>query len=244
MSDRVYAPNVGVAGDPEPQGYDLVLNRHVGASDDPHGHYDPFGNGTRIYACPDCGATWNADDLHLESCPRRTDHIEIRALTLTQPWATLVALGRKRIETRSWRTRHRGTLAIHAAKGLPRGLRLGDTLELGPWRATRDRAGLLLRNADDPDFRPYRLPTAAIVALVNLRTVRSTNDPACRPAASERPLGDYTPDRFAWYLNNLDPLHRPVTDVRGALGLWKWQAPRQLLEQTLYHKPEAVTASG
>ena len=28
----------------------------------------------------------------------------MKALTLTQPWATLVAIGAKRIETRSWAT--------------------------------------------------------------------------------------------------------------------------------------------
>ena len=39
----------------------------------------------------------------------------IRALSLRQPWASLVADGRKTIETRTWRTRYRGTLAIHAS---------------------------------------------------------------------------------------------------------------------------------
>src|ERR1035438_4171252 len=43
----------------------------------------------------------------------------MKALTLTQPWATLVAIGVKRIETRSWYTHYRGPLAIHAAKGFP-----------------------------------------------------------------------------------------------------------------------------
>ena len=61
--------NTGVADPPEPQGYDLVLKGQVGLApaDEP---YDPFGDGTRIYACPDCGATWNADDLHLPECRR------------------------------------------------------------------------------------------------------------------------------------------------------------------------------
>ena len=31
----------------------------------------------------------------------------MKALTLTQPWATLVAIGAKRIETRIWRTDYR-----------------------------------------------------------------------------------------------------------------------------------------
>lgn len=44
----------------------------------------------------------------------------MKALSLTQPWATLVAIGAKRLETRSWSTTYRGPLAIHAAKRFPR----------------------------------------------------------------------------------------------------------------------------
>lgn len=40
---------------------------------------------------------------------------EMKAITLWQPWASLVATGAKIIETRSWGTRHRGPIAIHAA---------------------------------------------------------------------------------------------------------------------------------
>ena len=43
------------------------------------------------------------------------DEQAIPVLTLWQPWATLVACGMKRIETRSWSTNYRGRLAIHAA---------------------------------------------------------------------------------------------------------------------------------
>lgn len=43
----------------------------------------------------------------------------MKALTLWQPWASLVALGVKSIETRSWSTSYRGPLAIHAAKREP-----------------------------------------------------------------------------------------------------------------------------
>ncbi len=40
----------------------------------------------------------------------------MKAISLWQPWATLVALGIKQTETRHWATKHRGQLAIHAAK--------------------------------------------------------------------------------------------------------------------------------
>lgn len=44
---------------------------------------------------------------------------DLRAITLHQPWATLVALGVKTIETRSWPTKYRGRILIHAAKRTP-----------------------------------------------------------------------------------------------------------------------------
>jgi activating signal cointegrator 1 len=44
----------------------------------------------------------------------------IPVLTLWQPWASLVALGVKTIETRSWSTKYRGPIAIHAAARRPR----------------------------------------------------------------------------------------------------------------------------
>jgi len=41
---------------------------------------------------------------------------DVRALTIRQPWAALIAHGAKRIENRTWGTAWRGTLLIHAAK--------------------------------------------------------------------------------------------------------------------------------
>lgn len=44
----------------------------------------------------------------------------MKALTICEPWATLIADGHKRVENRTWRTTHRGPLAIHAGKSLAR----------------------------------------------------------------------------------------------------------------------------
>ena len=38
------------------------------------------------------------------------------ALSLRQPWLELVLQGRKKIEVRSWSTKYRGTLLLHASK--------------------------------------------------------------------------------------------------------------------------------
>lgn len=40
----------------------------------------------------------------------------MKVITLWEPWASLIAVGAKMIETRSWNTNYRGRIAIHAAK--------------------------------------------------------------------------------------------------------------------------------
>lgn len=41
----------------------------------------------------------------------------MKALTISQPFASLIADGSKFVENRTWYTPYRGTLAIHAGKG-------------------------------------------------------------------------------------------------------------------------------
>lgn len=42
----------------------------------------------------------------------------MKAISIRQPWAWLIAHGHKDIENRSWRTNYRGPVLIHAAKGM------------------------------------------------------------------------------------------------------------------------------
>ena len=148
----------------------------------------------------------------------------MKALTLTQPWATLVAMGAKRIETRSWSTKYRGRLAIHAAKSFPKEARALCFAE--PF------ASVL---GDNVDWVFGDLPTSAIVATCELIAVRKIfigvdgwewDGPTGRHwryllAEQERAFGDYTPGRYAWLLANIEPLPAPIP-ARGALGLWEW----------------------
>jgi hypothetical protein len=124
----------------------------------------------------------------------------MRALTLTQPWATEIALGHKRIETRSWRTNYRGPVLIHAARGFPLAARRFAEAERGVGRL------------------PERLPLSAIVARARIRDVMPTGEARYIASALEVHLGDYSPGRFAWILEDVAPLE-PVF-CRGALGLW------------------------
>lgn len=141
----------------------------------------------------------------------------MKALTLTQPWASLVAVGAKRIETRSWGTVYRGPLAIHAAKTVPREVR--DRLAGGSTiRTIMHNHGLHLG----------LLPRGAVVATARLvEVVPTTHDGAdrLREALARNELdivlGDYSRDRFAWLLDDIQALPEPIP-ARGALGLWDW----------------------
>lgn len=42
----------------------------------------------------------------------------MKVLTIKQPWTTLIMQQDKKIEFRSWQTKYRGNLLIHAGKGI------------------------------------------------------------------------------------------------------------------------------
>lgn len=141
----------------------------------------------------------------------------MKALTLTQPWASLVANGHKRVETRSWRTAYIGPLAIHAAQGFPPQAR--QCLR----RPAFSRA---LWDLDDPPYSLYAgdtLPRGVVVAVVNLVRCVPVEDVVLRLGAEELTFGDYSPGRWAWVLQLVDALKEPVP-ARGSLGLWEWAA--------------------
>jgi hypothetical protein len=101
------------------------------------------------------------------------------ALSLKQPWAALLAHGRKTIEVRSWRTRQRGRVLIHAARlpdprpeawawvppellpatQLTGGvIGVGELLECRPYGSVAAFTADRDRHLNEPDwFRPPRL---------------------------------------------------------------------------------------
>lgn len=138
----------------------------------------------------------------------------MKALTLWQPWAEWVACGAKRCETRSWGTRHRGALGIHAAKAR-RMLTLG-TIE-GESCLTDLKE---LRNILE-DLDPDTLAYGALVAITTLVDVRQiTPELAREQSPVERALGDWRPGRFAWFLEDVERLEIPAP-LRGRQGLWE-----------------------
>jgi hypothetical protein len=122
------------------------------------------------------------------------------AITLTQPWAQLVVGGQKLIETRSWSTRYRGRLLIHAAKDMPESARTF---------------------ASDHGWAPDRMARGAIVGAVRLVDVLPVEHLSGKLTIQEIEYGDYSPGRYAWLLADHEELDVPIP-TRGALGLWRY----------------------
>lgn len=149
----------------------------------------------------------------------------MKGLTLTQPWATLVAFQEKQIETRSWATDYRGLLAIHAAKGVAS---IGGEAGLANL-CDSERFFQALRphvSGYTAKERAADLPRGVIVAVVELVDVWPTSALQLEDAVGwgrspdqERAFGDYSPGRFAWILRHRLNLHDGIP-CRGALGLW------------------------
>src|SRR5262245_3246835 len=114
----------------------------------------------------------------------------MKAISILQPWATLLVIGAKRYETRSWQTKHRGPLLIHASRRFNETAR--QLFGLSPFYEALTRAGYAMA-AD--------LPLGAIVGQVEIAS--------CIPTESmtdltdqEKALGDFTDGRYAWETTN------------------------------------------
>lgn len=154
----------------------------------------------------------------------------MKAITLWQPWASLVAIGAKRVETRGWATKYRGPLAIHAAlkwTTQQQGISRKDIFYNALWPQY---------NGQYVSRHMRELPLGAVIATCNLVDCIEihgggkfniylgndcSNHIVLPVDSNEYHFGDYTPGRFAWILEDVKALPEPIF-VKGEQGLWDW----------------------
>lgn len=130
----------------------------------------------------------------------------MRVLPLWQPWASLIACGAKRVETRSWEAQSLvgERIAIHAAKTTQE-LDLCATEPFSRYVPERDR-----------------LPLGAIVCTAVLDRIKPITAETAAELEERLPeefaFGDYTPGRFAWVLRDAELITPPVAH-RGKQGI-------------------------
>lgn len=117
----------------------------------------------------------------------------MKALSLWQPWASLIADKRKPWETRGWEISYRGPLAIHAAKKVIR----EACIEFG--------------------YDPKTIPTGAVLCTATLADCVQFPSPMAVPD----PYGDFTPGRYGFLLKDIEVLAKPIPAI-GHQGLWNF----------------------
>lgn len=118
----------------------------------------------------------------------------IKALTIRQPWAELILRGRKPFELRTWRTKYRGPLVIHAAA------------KVDAWDA---------RNFG---LDPEKLTTSAFVGFATLSDVRPYTKADARVLKKRRAGYGWFPHNLSWVLK--EPRRISPVKAKGQLGLF------------------------
>ena len=173
----------------------------------------------------------------------------MKALSLWNPWAHLLASGKKQCETRSWPMRHRGPLLIHAAKRW--NSELCDVSRSQPFRAALEAHGVTLRNptANGKITHPSGMSFGAIIGRVDVIDCWQTHTAIVSSSAkdgcyghkhrgfetsdrlfitpTEHAFGDYSPGRFVFLCARPVLFERPIP-YAGLQSLF--DVPDELLE--------------
>lgn len=124
----------------------------------------------------------------------------MKVLTIKQPFASLIANGYKTYEFRSWKTKYRGELYIHAGNGI-------------------DKKCMDMVKEYELDY-----PNGYIIAKVNLVSCILVDEKMSKKLREENPkvyTQDYT-GYYAWKLDNVQLLDNPIK-VSGKLSIWNYE---------------------
>ena len=131
----------------------------------------------------------------------------MKAITIYQPWATLIAHGHKQFETRSWATRYRGNIAIHASKR---------------WTKVEQRWAIAYSKMY-PDLAPILndMPFGAVIVACKLVDCIPTEIVRDELTNREKMFGNYQDKRFAWKFEIVKYPPSPII-ATGQQGIWEW----------------------
>lgn len=139
---------------------------------------------------------------------------ELRALTVRPPWSHFIAHCQKGVENRTWGTRYRGLLAIHAGTRWDSAAER-DPVALAAWRdwtaslPPMNTCGPLRKDSIHIDY-------GAVVAVVAMGPCHHESTEEPRNSCSEWAM----PGLFHWSFVRLWLLPEPVP-CKGKLGLWR-----------------------
>jgi hypothetical protein len=137
---------------------------------------------------------------------------KLPAISLWQPWASLVVADRKQYETRSWRCPANligRRVAIHAAQ------------KRVPLRLVSEECNDVCCDEFGCSWN-YSLPYGGVIGTARVVGCSATTD--LNPAAEERAVGDWSPGRFAWELAEIENFNGSYP-AKGLRRIWYWTQP-------------------
>ena len=149
---------------------------------------------------------------------RYQDQLIIKAISLHQPWASLIAALAKTIETRRWAPPYGivGTqIAIHAAQQL---VQLPNK--------THRQHNEYVAHALGPNWHDSA-PRGAVVAIATLQSAEQVDEFTKLPDNPELLFGDYSVGRWMWKLDDIVPL-TTTYPCRGRQSFWNWPVPDEI----------------
>jgi hypothetical protein len=151
---------------------------------------------------------------------------KIKAITLHQPWASLVGKY-KHYETRGKATNYRGKIAIHAA-----------IMQETPDYQVNELSNLLV-GQEIPFGSVVAMPTASVIAIADLSDcIKMTEEFISQQTETELRCGLWKVGRYAWKLENVEILDEPIP-ARGMPGLWEFELP--ITQELPITKPQFKT---
>lgn len=154
----------------------------------------------------------------------------IPALTIWQPWATLIALGAKPYEFRGWYAPEKiigQRLAIHAGARPPKKAEIADLI----MRLRTPQAwstGLIAEKAlpilERAHVAPDILPRSHVVATAILGRPKNGADVAPEFGGTVNDSDRSMHAAYAWPLIEIQAFEPPI-EAKGAQGFWRWTIP-------------------
>jgi hypothetical protein len=133
----------------------------------------------------------------------------MKAITIKNPWAHLIAAGIKDVENRSWPTKYRGVILIHSAKMMDlRHREMSILFTLPQWDALSD---IEKQKASHGTY----LQSAIIGEVKIIDCVNNSKSVWALP------------NQFHWILSEAKYYDKPVENVKGKLSLWNHDAVLQ-----------------
>lgn len=146
----------------------------------------------------------------------------INALTVWQPWATLLTRKEKKYETRGWKPSldTGDLLALHSAKKWDENSTLHKT-------NPEIRTALTLVERLPPDFGQVDqcMPRGRVLAVARFAGAFPTGDYRDTISDRERALGDWSDGRWAWGIK-IEYIYGTPVPTRGNQGLWEWEVQK------------------